>query len=143
MPSTGSRGSVSHSASTGFGAGLCVSAATSASAIHAATRSICASVAGPPTLQSMPAFAANWRRAGAGRRHRGRLVEGLALPAEGAVGELLRGRAKARAREYPGRAGRADVDADRHQRDVVLQPERIVLEVVLADVVVIVVVVEL
>ena len=46
------------------------------------------------------------------------------------------------ARENDLRAGGADVDADRHQRDVVLPPQRIVLEraVVVVEIVVVIVV---
>ncbi len=78
-----------------------------------------------------------------GRQHHRRLVQRLALHHEVAAGELFGEPAHVDAREDHLRAGRADVDAHRDQRDVVLLPERVVLDVVLADVVVIVVVVEL
>lgn len=73
----------------------------------------------------------------------GRLVERLALHDEVAAGELFGEAAHVDAREDHLRARGADVDADRDQGDVVLLPQRVVLEVVLAQIVVIVVVLAL
>ena len=78
-----------------------------------------------------------------GREHHRRLVQRLALHHEVAAGELLGEAAHVDAREDHLRAGRADVDPHRDQRDVVLQPQRVVLEVVVADGVVVVVMVVL
>ncbi len=77
------------------------------------------------------------------RRQRDRrLVHGLPAHHEVAAGQLLREPPQVHAREHHLRAGGADIDADREERDVVLQPEagrgRIVLA---ANIVVIVIVV--
>ena len=78
------------------------------------------------------------------RRERNRrLVQRLALDHEIAAGEVLGHALHVDAREDQLRAGRADVDADRDELDVVLQPERVVLRAPLAHVVMVVVVVEL
>jgi hypothetical protein len=74
-----------------------------------------------------------------GREHDRRLVERLALHHEIAAGELLGHSAHVHAREDHLGAGRADVDADRDQREVVLQPQRVGLGVEGAEIVVVVV----
>ena len=57
------------------------------------------------------------------RRQRDRrLVDGLAVHDEVAAGELLREPPQLHARENHLRSGGADIDADREERDVVLQP---------------------
>ena len=77
------------------------------------------------------------------RQRHGRLVERLAVHHEVAAREVLGHPPHRHPREDHLRARGADVDADRDELDVVLQPERVVLEVVIAQVVVIVVVVVL
>ena len=61
-----------------------------------------------------------------GRQRHRRLEQGLARDDVIAAGQILGQPAQIDARENDLRARRADVDADRHQRDVVLAPERIV-----------------
>ena len=63
--------------------------------------------------------------AGIGRQRHRRLEQGLARHDVIAAGEVLAVTAQVDAGEDDLRAGRADVDADRHQRDVVLHPDRI------------------
>src|SRR5580692_4131617 len=76
------------------------------------------------------------------QRHR-RLEQGLARDHVIAAGQILGQPAQVDPREDHLRARRADVDADRHQRDVVLAPQRIVLErnVVILEIVIVVVIV--
>ena len=77
-----------------------------------------------------------------GRQRDRRLIERLAADHEVAAGEVLRQAAQVHAGEDDLRAGRSDIDSDREQRHVVLQPEAGRRRVVLAaDVVVIVIVV--
>ena len=75
-------------------------------------------------------------------RHRG-LVQRLALDHEVAARQVLGHALHAHAREDHLRAGGADVDAHRGELDVVLQPEGIVVRVVLPEIVVVMVVVGL
>ena len=63
-----------------------------------------------------------------GRQRHRRLVERLARDDVVAAGEVLAVAAQVDAGEDDLRAGRADVDADAHQRDVVLQPDRVLLQ---------------
>ena len=63
--------------------------------------------------------------AGIGRQRHRRLIERLARDHVVAAGEVLAVAAQVDAREDHLRAGGADVDADAHQRDVVLQPDGI------------------
>ena len=63
--------------------------------------------------------------AGVGRQRHRRLIERLAGNHVVAAGQVLAVAAQVDAREDHLRAGRADVDADAHQRDVVLQPDGI------------------
>src|SRR5262245_26873597 len=58
----------------------------------------------------------------------GRLVECFTRNHVIAAGEVLAIAAQIDAREDDLGAGRADIDADAHQRDVILQPDRILLE---------------
>jgi hypothetical protein len=76
------------------------------------------------------------------QRHR-RLEQGLARDDVIAAGQILGEPAQIDPREDHLRARRADVDADRHQRDVVLAPQRIVLQrnVVVLEIVVVVMIV--
>ncbi len=63
-----------------------------------------------------------------GRQRHRRLVEGLARDHVVAAGEILAVAAQLDAGEDDLRAGRADIDTDAHQRHVILQPDRILLE---------------
>ena len=78
-----------------------------------------------------------------GRQRHRRLEQGLARDDVIAAGQILGQPAQIDAREDDLRARRADVDADRHQRDVVLAPQRIVLQrnVVVLEIVIVVVIV--
>ena len=78
-----------------------------------------------------------------GRQRHRRLEQGLARDDVIAAGQILGQPAQIDAREDHLRARRADVDADRHQRDVVLAPERIVFQrnVVVLEIVIVVVIV--
>ena len=66
--------------------------------------------------------------AGIGRQRHRRLEQGLARDDVVAAGEVLAVAAQVDAREDDLGAGRADVDADGHQRDVVLDPDRVVFQ---------------
>ena len=74
-----------------------------------------------------------------GRERDRRAVERLAVDHEIAAGQVLAHAAQLDLGEDHLRARRADVDADAGQRDVVLQPERIVLERPVVEIVVVVV----
>ncbi len=63
-----------------------------------------------------------------GRQRHRRLVERLARDDVVAAGQVLAVAAQIDAGEDDLRAGRADVDADAHQRDMVLHPDRVVLQ---------------
>ena len=65
---------------------------------------------------------------GIGRQRDRRLIERLARDHVVAAGQVLAVAAQIDAREDHLGAGRADVDADAHQRDMVLQPDRVLLE---------------
>ena len=77
-----------------------------------------------------------------GRERDRRLKQRLAGNDVIAAGQILSQPAQVDAREDDLGARRADVDADRHQRDVVLTPERIVLDraVVVVEIVVVIVI---
>src|SRR5712671_4073047 len=63
-----------------------------------------------------------------GRERDRRLVEGFTRDHVVAAGEVLAVTAQVDARENDLRAGGADIDADGHQRHMVLQPDRILLQ---------------
>ena len=78
--------------------------------------------------------------AGIGRQRDRRLKQGFARDDVIAAGEIFAEAAQIDAGEDDLRSGRADVDADRVERDVVLDPERVVLQpLILIDPVVIVI----
>jgi hypothetical protein len=74
-------------------------------------------------------------------KHDRRLVERLALDHVVAAGERLAHAPHVHARKDHLRSRRSDVDADGNELQVVLLPQRVVLEVVVAEVVVVVIVV--
>ena len=63
-----------------------------------------------------------------GRKRDRRLEQSFARDDVVAAGKVFREAAQMNAREDHLRAGRSDIDADRHQRDIVLTPEWIVLQ---------------
>ena len=77
-----------------------------------------------------------------GRQRDRRLEQCLARDDVVAAGQILGQAAQVDARKYDLRARGADIDADRHQRDVVLLPQRIVLQrpVVGVEIVVVIVI---